>query len=112
MLVASLWSFASPSFALDLVETYERAKQNDPTWQANQQQFEADQLNLGLATGALLPTVTLSGKINRNSQTVKRSNFPGVDQEGLSDALVSNTSTTKQATLSARQPLFRMDAWE
>ncbi|MFX8028101.1 hypothetical protein ABTK68_19155, partial [Acinetobacter baumannii] len=33
MLVASLWSFASPSFALDLVETYERAKQNDPTWQ-------------------------------------------------------------------------------
>ncbi|MDW7545193.1 TolC family protein, partial [Klebsiella pneumoniae] len=23
-----------------------------------------------------------------------------------------NTSTTKQATLSARQPLFRMDAWE
>ncbi|MBP1495940.1 TolC family outer membrane protein [Acinetobacter nosocomialis] len=112
MLVASLWSFASPSFALDLVETYERAKQNDPTWQANQQQFEADQLNLGLATSALLPTVTLSGKINRNSQTVKRSNFPGVDQEGLSDALVSNTSTTKQATLSARQPLFRMDAWE
>ncbi|RDF32048.1 TolC family protein, partial [Acinetobacter baumannii] len=30
----------------------------------------------------------------------------------LSDALVINTSTTKQATLSARQPLFRMDAWE
>ena len=112
MLVASLWSFASPSFALDLVETYERAKQNDPTWQANQQQFEADQLNLGLATGALLPTVTLSGKINRNSQTVKRSNFPGVDQEGLSDALVSNTSTTKQATLSARQPLFLLYSWE
>ncbi|HCT4971295.1 TPA: TolC family protein, partial [Acinetobacter baumannii] len=112
MLVAGLWSFTSSSFALDLVETYERAKLNDPTWQANQQQFEADQLNLGLATGALLPTVTLSGNITRNRQTVKRSNFPGVDQEGLSDALVSNTSTTKQATLSARQPLFRMDAWE
>ncbi|HFF4148838.1 TPA: RND transporter, partial [Acinetobacter baumannii] len=51
MLVAGLWSFTSSSFALDLVETYERAKLNDPTWQANQQQFEADQLNLGLATG-------------------------------------------------------------
>ena len=47
MLVAGLWSFTSSSFALDLVETYERAKLNDPTWQANQQQFEADQLNLG-----------------------------------------------------------------
>ncbi len=112
MVAVGLWSFASSSFALDLVEAYERAKQNDPTWQANQQQFEADQLNLGLATGALLPTVTLSGNITRNRQTVKRSNFPGVDQEGLSDALVSNTSTTRQATLTARQPLFRMDAWE
>ncbi|KQE93592.1 multidrug efflux outer membrane protein AbuO [Acinetobacter pittii] len=112
MVAVGLWSFASSSFALDLVEAYERAKQNDPTWQANQQQYEADQLNLGLATGALLPTVTLSGNITRNRQTVKRSNFPGVDQEGLSDALVSNTSTTRQATLTARQPLFRMDAWE
>ena len=43
-------------FALDLVEAYERAKQNDPTWQANQQQFEADQLNFGsLATGHYYP---------------------------------------------------------
>ena len=55
MVAVGLWSFASSSFALDLVEAYERAKQNDPTWQANQQQFEADQLNLGLATGHYYP---------------------------------------------------------
>ena len=45
---------ASPAlFALDLVNAYERAKQSDPNWQASQLQYEADQLNLGIANGNL-----------------------------------------------------------
>ena len=51
--------------ALDLVSAYDRAKNSDPNWQANVLQYEADQLNLGLAKGNLLPTVTLSGNITR-----------------------------------------------
>ena len=97
---------ASPyCFALDLAEAYERAKASDPSWQASQLQYEADQLNLGIASGNLLPTVTLSGNVTRKNQSSS--------QNGASYGLTLPDSTTaKQLTLTARQPLFRWDAWE
>lgn len=98
--------FASPSlFALDLVDAYERAKKSDPNWQANQLQYEADKLNLGIANGNLLPTVTLSGNITRTNQNSSQS----ANNIGLS---LPDSSTSKQMTFTARQPLFRWDAWE
>ena len=36
--------------------------------------------------------------------------IPGFENFG--DALMSSTSTTKQISITARQPLFRKDAWE
>lgn len=47
----SLFFLATSSqlYALDLVEAYQRAKQSDPSWQANLYQYQADQLNLGIA---------------------------------------------------------------
>lgn len=116
LLMTSLCGVSISSFALDLVQAYDRAKKNDPAWQANVYQFEADKLNLGLATGNLLPTVTLTGNITRNHQTTKRGDFGdlgGIEgSEEFSNALISNTSTQKQIALNARQPLFRVDAWE
>ncbi|CAM4178137.1 TolC family outer membrane protein [Acinetobacter pragensis] len=91
--------------AVDLVQAYERAKQADPNWQANLLQYEADQLNLGIANGNLLPTVTVSGNITRKNQN---SNQSGA---ALGFSLPDST-TSKQITLTARQPLFRWDAWE
>ena len=100
LLLASPWSFA-----LDLVEAYERAKQVDPNWQANKLQYEADKLNLGIANGNLLPTVTVSGNVTRKNQNANQSGA----QAGL---FMPDSTTTKQIALTARQPLFRWDAWE
>ncbi|WP_288687733.1 TolC family outer membrane protein [uncultured Acinetobacter sp.] len=100
LLLTSPWSFA-----LDLVEAYERAKQADPNWQANKLQYEADKLNLGIANGNLLPTVTVSGNVTRKNQNA--------NQSGAQASLFMPDSTTsKQIALTARQPLFRWDAWE
>lgn len=110
--IASSLLLLSPcSFALDLVEAYERAKNTDPNWQANIYQYQADQLNLGLAKGNLLPTVTLSGNITRKHQDLNQTEN-GSNEFFNSSDLMSSTSTTKQAAITARQPLFRMDAWQ
>ena len=91
--------------ALDLVEAYERAKQSDPAWKANQLQYEADQLNLGIASGNLLPTVTITGNVTRKNQ--------GANDAGSSAGFgMPESVTSKQIALTARQPLFRWDAWE
>ena len=68
LVLTSLFLLSPLSSALDLVEAYERAKNADPNWQANQLQYEADQLNLGIANGNLLPTITVSGNITRKNQ--------------------------------------------
>ena len=113
ILVTGLWGCSVPVFALDLVGVYQLAKNNDPALQADQYQFQADQLNLGLATGNLLPTVTLAGNVTRDRQTVKNDQSFELPAFGdASNALVSNTSTKKQVSLTARQPIFRMDAWQ
>ena len=106
LILSAYLLFASPAlFALDLVNAYERAKQSDPNWQANQLQYEADQLNLGIANGNLLPTITLAGNVARKNQNVNQS----ASNIGFS---LPVSTTNKQITLTARQPLFRWDAWE
>jgi outer membrane protein len=109
-LIATSLLFISPfCFALNLVEAYERAKNTDPNWQANLYQYQADQLNLGLARGNLLPTVTVSGNVTRKHQDVSQSSVGGFFN---SSDLMASKSTTKQIGITARQPLFRLDAWQ
>ena len=108
MLVTCLCWMSSSAFALDLMQAYQRAQNSDPTWRAQQLQYQADQLNLGLAQGNLLPTVTLSGNITRKSQEMSRVNIASSSPELLS----SSSSTSRQFALTARQPLFRWDAWQ
>ena len=90
--------------ALDLVQAYARAQQTDPNWQANQLQYEADQLNLGIAKGNLLPSITVSGSSTRKAQQ-------NADTAQASLSIPSST-TTHQIAVTARQPLFRWDAWQ
>lgn len=106
ILSALVLATSSWTNALDLSSAYERAKQNDPAWLANVLQFESEQLNLGIAGGNLLPTVTVSGNITRKNQTVDAPN------DGSFLNFLSETTTNKQVTITARQPLFRWDAWQ
>ena len=111
LLVASFILAAPCSYALDLVAAYQLAQKNDPVWQSNQLQYEMDQLNLGLAKSNLLPTVTVSANITRKNQDLEQtelSSLPGFESENF----MPTRSTNKQAVLTARQPLFRWDAWE
>ncbi|WP_374664452.1 TolC family outer membrane protein [Acinetobacter sp.] len=102
---ACFLSASSQLFALDLVDAYSRAQQADPNWQANQLQYEADQLNLGIANSNLLPTITVSGNITRKNQDANNNAAAyGLEMPG--------STTAKQIALTARQPLFRWDAWE
>lgn len=110
MLVTCLCWMSSSAFALDLMQAYQRAQNSDPTWRAQQLQYQADQLNLGLAQGNLLPTVTLSGNITRKSQEMSQLNDVSFSPEFLSSS--SSSSTSRQIALTARQPLFRWDAWQ
>ena len=111
LIATSLLLLSPYGLAMDLVDAYERAKNTDPNWQANVYQFQADQLNLGIAKGNLLPTITLSGNITRKHQDLTQMDDGSSNFFNSSD-LMSSTSTTKQATITARQPLFRMDAWQ
>ena len=110
VLSSSLLLLSSGAYALDLVEAYQRAQSTDPNWQAKLLQYEAEQLDLGIAKGNLLPTITLSGNVTRKSQQTN-SNLD-TDLPFNSDLLMSSSSTTRQIALTARQPLFRWDAWE
>ena len=118
LLATSLFILSPLSFALNLVDAYERAKNTDPNWQANVYQYQADQLNLGLAVGNLLPTVSIAGNITRKNQDVNQpsgagaGNGTGAGAGFNSSDLMAATSTSKQIAITARQPLFRMDAWQ
>ena len=100
-----LISCASTVQALDLFEAYSRAKSTDPAWQANVLQYEADQLNLGIAKSMALPRVTVSGSVARNNQDIDIRIVP-------LRAKLKDTSTPTQIGIGARQPIFRMDIWE
>lgn len=99
---------STSSLALDLVQAYARAAQQDPALQAQRYAFEAEQFDLGIAQSAFLPTVTLGAKVTRNHQAQSNS-IPNLPQS-FSSAFMNDTTTTQQASVTVRQPLFRMDA--
>lgn len=104
LLGLSLSFHMAEAHALDLVQAYARAQQTDPNWQANKLQYEADQLNLGIAKGNLLPAITVSASSTRKSQQ---------DSDISKSSLeIPSATTTHQVAVTARQPLFRWDAWE
>ncbi|WP_299155175.1 TolC family outer membrane protein [uncultured Acinetobacter sp.] len=107
---ACLYCASFELWALDLLDAYQRAQQNDPNWQANVLQYQADQLNLGIASGNLLPTVTLSGNLSRKNQSVNHSQIEGLPANF--GELQGASTTSRQIAVTARQPLFRWDAWQ
>lgn len=104
LLGLSLSFHMAEAHALDLVQAYARAQQTDPNWQANKLQYEADQLNLGIAKGNLLPTITVSASSTRKSQQNSDTSQSSLE--------IPSATTTHQVAVTARQPLFRWDAWE
>ena len=97
-IVVLLTMVSLPVMAMDLLDTYRLAQQNDPAWRATLNTYLAEQQNEGIAYGGLLPNVSLFG-------TVNRSRFePDVSPQTF-------LSTNRQYSLSVRQPVFSPERW-
>ena len=97
-IVVLLTMVSLPVMAMDLLDTYRLAQQNDPAWRVTLNTYLAEQQNEGIAYGGLLPNVSLFG-------TVNRSRFePDVSPQTF-------LSTNRQYSLSVRQPVFSPERW-
>ena len=85
--------------AMDLLDTYQLALSNDPAWRATLNTYLAEQQNERIAYGGLLTSASLSASGARNR-------FDG------KNATDSRYYDNKRIGISARQPLFRPEAWQ
>lgn len=89
---------SNSAHAIDLVETYKAARENDPTYAAAVASFDATAEKLVQARGALLPSATLSGNRAKNHLDNKSGDF-------------ESDYFSKGFTLQLSQPLFNWTAW-
>ena len=81
----------------DILEIYNEALENDPSYKAAEYSYLADKQIVVQGRAALLPSITLSGSTNWNEYY-------------QNDILQQEyNSFSKSATI--RQPLFRLDTW-
>ena len=102
-LAASLLVAGNAS-AIDLVQAYEAALQNDPTYRNQFYANEVAKENRVLGRSGLLPTV--SGSYSRNKNVTDREITQRTGPPTLDHPRYSSTS----AVVQLRQPLFNMDA--
>jgi outer membrane protein, protease secretion system len=95
---------ANSAFALGLIQAYESALQNDPTYQSAVHENEAGKEYKALGRSNLLPSVSASYTQNKNRADYKAPNFLGQ---------ISTTHPeydSSSATVQLRQPLLNLDA--
>ncbi|WP_292938161.1 TolC family outer membrane protein [Noviherbaspirillum sp.] len=89
--------------ALGLMQAYEAALQNDPTYQAALHENEAGQQYKVMGRSNLLPNVSISYSKSKNRTDITQPNFLGQ----LSTTHPEYTSTSN--VLGLRQPIFNLD---
>ncbi|MEO8384445.1 MAG: TolC family outer membrane protein [Betaproteobacteria bacterium] len=96
VLVAGCFA-ATSAKAADLMDIYRDAQAQDPVYSSARYTFEASKEFVPQARATLLPSVGLTGSINRNHR--ETDGFPNADYN------------THGFTVSLTQPLFRMQNW-
>lgn len=91
-----------PACALDLLQSYQAALEQDATFNVSRAATEASREVLPQARAQLLPSVSFSTSKYKNSLDSETLVFPGKTQTGHSNY------DSSQWTISLRQPLFRM----
>jgi outer membrane protein len=89
--------FITPVSSENLLEIYNEALQNDPTYRAAEYSYLADKEIVVQGRAALLPSLTLSGSTNWNEYY----------QESQLQQEYNSFSSSARLT----QPLFRLDTW-
>ena len=111
ILLAMMLGTSSHLWALDLTEAYQRALNYDASWQANQTRYQIEQQNLGIAKGAILPTLSVNASLYKQFQDVDNASQMSLGG-GQQISFINDETTGRQVAVSLRQPLFRIDVWE
>ncbi|MEJ5990429.1 TolC family outer membrane protein [Ramlibacter sp. PS3R-8] len=93
-------AFAGPSRAEDLLALYEAARAYDANWQSAKSQYDANIARAAQSKAGILPQAGLSAGVTHNDYELR------IDPVGTPGSRVESF-LTKQATLSASQPLYR-----
>lgn len=100
-----LWSIApAPVLALDLLETFELARTNDPIFLAVTYEKLAQDSSLRIAWSRLLPNASAEAGYVKTKQSIQSSDNPLV-------AVGSSNFPVKTYGATVTQPLFRMSDW-
>ncbi|RJF94981.1 TolC family outer membrane protein [Noviherbaspirillum saxi] len=102
-LAAALLAQTGQASAIGLIQAYESALQNDPTYRSAVHENEAGQQNKVLGRSNLLPSLSASYSTYKNKGDLTRPDFLG----NPSNEDLDYRSTAKGVTL--RQPLFNLD---
>ncbi len=101
VLLFSLMCVVPPLAAMSLPQAYEAALRNDPVYQSALREAEAIRESGNIGMSGLLPNVTFSYGLSKNNGEISQASQPGSQVDYVSKSL----------TLSARQPLFNMEAY-
>lgn len=87
----SLGAVGTTAFAADLASVYDMAKNNDPTFIAEQFQLEVGELSVPLARSALKPSITVDGAYRQRNQDINGIDTNSDDSFGVGDAQIALT---------------------
>jgi outer membrane protein len=90
-IAVSLGTVGTTTLAADLATVYDMAKNNDPTFIAEQFQLEAGQLSVPLARSALKPSISVDGAYRQRNQDISGPNTNSDDTFGVGDAQIALT---------------------
>ena len=96
---------AQPVFALDLMQSYELALRNDPTYRSASKDYEAGLENNTIGRSALLPKLAASYNQNKNQSTQWGAQYTGGPNVSSNWSYPSNYSY-----LQLTQPIFSLEA--
>jgi protease secretion system outer membrane protein len=91
--------------AMGLLEAYEAALNNDPTYRSAVHENEAGQEYRALGRSNLLPNLSASYSNSNNRTDITAPNFLGVASTSHPDYM------SKSSVVQLRQPLFNLDGW-
>lgn len=96
---------SGPAAALGLMQAYEAALQNDPTFRTAFYESEAGKENEALGRSNLLPSIAFNYSKAKNRTDVNGKDFLG------RDSLTHPEYKSGSASLSLRQTIFNLDGW-
>lgn len=102
--LALLGSLVVPAFAVDLMDIYEQAVENDPDFKNAFDVFQSNKENIAIARSVLYPQLSVTAGAGRNLQHIETQS-----QQGF--LMTEGTFSSYQWTAQLTQALLNVQAW-